>query len=165
MWTATLMRYLLPKQSSQSLYQLQLLQYSISTIATYSFKLVQFREYTSGIVIENREFVAVMWFTLACSTRVINLELNFSIEKHLWENGEVTWFPIFRQTERCVAFYLQEWGNVLSHLQLLQWLKIRESRSSNIWWSYSDNDQRSSSTAKIPTQIPSIISFFLFLHQ
>ena len=56
------------------------------TIATYSFKLVQFREYTSGILIENREFVAVMWFTLACSTHVINLELNHSIAKHLWEN-------------------------------------------------------------------------------
>jgi len=65
----------------------QYIQVSVwGTSATYSFKLVQFREYTSAIVIENKEFVAVMWFTLACSTRVIDLELNNSIEKRLWEN-------------------------------------------------------------------------------
>jgi len=30
------------------------------------------------------------------------LNLKHCIEKHLWENGKVTGFPIFRETERCI---------------------------------------------------------------
>ena len=72
--------------------------------------------------------------------------LNHSIEKHLWENVEATWSPIFRETE--IRRFIT-WGKGLSHVELLHgssdWRLESLDPVISISWSYSDIDQRSSS--------------------
>ena len=91
--------------------------------------------------------------------------LNHSIEKHLWENVEATWSPIFRETE--IRRFIT-WGKGLSHVELLHgssdWRLESLDPVISISWSYSDIDRRSSSTAKIPRHLPGInIVSFSFL--
>jgi len=53
------------------------------------------------------------------------LNLNHSIEKHLWENGKVTWFAIFRETEMCrfIFIRMREWFEPLTVASQLQRLE------------------------------------------
>jgi len=88
------------------------------TSATYSIKLIRFREYTSGIVIENTEFVAVVCtVNMGCTVRNSSLEGQRFFVGRIGEQG-LFWLRALALHRVCKIYCLSKKSSFCNRLTI-----------------------------------------------